>query len=45
MRATHIVDFYMTKYLSKAQEALGPLIPALPLRKLLPQIINNSDGN
>ena len=45
MRAAHIVDFYMTKYLSKAQEALGPLIPALPLRKLLPQIINNSDGN
>ena len=29
------VDFYMTKYLCKAQEALGPLIPALPLRKLI----------
>ena len=45
MRAAHTVDFYMTKYLSKAQEALGPLILALPLRKLMPQIINNSDGN
>ena len=34
MRAAR-VDFYMTKYLCKAQEALGPLIPALPLRKLI----------
>ena len=26
MRAANIADFYMTKYLSKAQEALGPVI-------------------
>ena len=24
LRATHVADFYMTKYLSKAQAALGP---------------------
>ena len=35
MRAGIGVDFYMTKYLCKAQEALGSLIPALPLRKLI----------
>ena len=29
MRAAHIADFYMTKYLSKAQEALGPTIQPL----------------
>ena len=26
MRAANVADFYMTKYLSKAQEALGPVI-------------------
>ena len=26
MRAANIADFYMTKYLSKAQQALGPTI-------------------
>ena len=26
MRASNVADFYMTKYLSKAQEALGPVI-------------------
>ncbi len=26
MRAANVADFYMTKYFSKAQEALGPLI-------------------
>ena len=26
MRAAHVADFYMTKYASKAQEALGPVM-------------------
>jgi len=26
MRAAHVADFYMTKYASKAQEALGPIM-------------------
>ena len=26
MRAANVADFYMTRYLSKAQEALGPVI-------------------
>ena len=26
MRAANVADFYMTKYLSKAQEALGPVM-------------------
>ena len=26
MRAAYVADFYMTKYLSKTQEALGPVI-------------------
>ena len=26
MRAAHIADFYVTKYQSKAQEALGPVL-------------------
>ena len=29
MRAANVADFYMTKYLSKAQEALGPAIQPL----------------
>jgi hypothetical protein len=29
MRAAHVADFYMTKYASKAQEALGPLMQPL----------------
>ena len=45
MRTVYIVDFYMTKYLSKAQEALELLIPAVPLRKLMRQLMNNIDEN
>ena len=26
MRAAHVADFYMTKYLSKAQESLGSVL-------------------
>ena len=26
MRASNVADFYITKYVSKAQEALGPVI-------------------
>ena len=45
MRTVYIVDFYMTKYLSKAREAMELLIPAVPLRKLMRQLMNNIDEN